>query len=278
MRLIITLKPEAEQNLLGTDIQFFLPKIIRFLLSKTEEGNKLREKPLNQILNYNLKFSPMPKEYNNTLILGQNNIGTLTISSYSKDVIDILNQGLLKINHLLIQNHAFSIDDVSLNEDTISESNVKIRPMVPILSGKFDEDRKYPFYFKWNHPEFLTSLSSLVKQEYEAVYGDLTEEETLTIQYDKNYLKFNKDISKIVTIHRQRQKAVWAPFYLSGDPKLIQFALDMGLGLNKEIGYGMIELSVPKERKKEKNSSKPKINLDELPDNFGNLIEYQTGY
>lgn len=275
MRLSIQLQPEADQNLLGKDIQFMLPKVIRFLLSKTEKGKALQEQTLDQLLNYNLKFFPNPREYNNTLIVGKTHTGKLTLSSYSEQVIDALNDGVLKTKKLLIQNHAFKITEVERLDEVVTVEQIKVRPMFPILSGKIAENQRYPFYFKWNHSEFIPALEESLKKSYETLCGPI-EDEHIQIKFDKNYLKFNKKISKLVVVHKRTQRAIWAPLYLSGSPKLVQFALDMGLGLNRELGYGMIERYNPKDRKKSKHDTqKPKRpDLDKLPDNFGNLMTY----
>jgi len=275
MRLIIELKPESEQNLLSVDIQFLIPKLIKFVFSKAnqDEFAKFQTKPLSDYLNFNLKISPKPRVYNDTLIVGGNYKLFITVSSYSKEIIDLLNQGLLKMKHLLIQNHKFSIQNLEIVESQISTDTIKVIPMAPVLSGKTAEEQKFPFYFKWNSPEFMTTIEENIKSEYNTVFNTIPEE-GIKVKYDDNYLKFHQNISQIVVVGKRKQKAVWAPLYLSGSKELIQFALDMGIGLNRDQGYGMLDVYTPKPKSEESFKKPKRVNVDDLPDNFGNTLEY----
>jgi len=273
MRLIIELQPVSDRNQLADSIQFAIPKLIKFVFSrsKDEKAEQYKTKTLSEFLNYNLKISPRPNIYNNTIIIGENYKLTLTISSYSKEVITLLMDSLNNLSYVLLLNHKFKINNVEeLELAEITNDRVKIRPMSPILSGELKDGRKFPFYYKWKDENFFKVIVEQIKTEYKEVFKE--EEVELDINFDKGYLKHHKNITQLVTVHKRTQKAIWSPMYLTGDSKLIQFTLDRGLGINRDIGYGMIESYTPKKKVKDGNLKK-RINLDELPDNFGNLIE-----
>jgi len=274
MRLIIELQPVSDRNQLADTIQFAIPKLIKFVLSrsKNESANTYKEKALSEFLNYNLRISPRPNIYNNTIIIGENYKLTLTISSYLEEVMTILTDSLNNLNHVLILNHKFKINSVEeLELSEIKDNRVKIRPMSPILSGEVTEGRKFPFYYKWKDEKFFKVMIEQIKAEYKLAFDEDATELELDIDFDKGYLKHNKNITQLVSVHKRTQKAIWSPMFITGNEKLIQFTLDRGLGINREIGYGMIESYTPKKRVKA--VTQKRINLDELPDNFGNLIE-----
>jgi len=273
MRLLIELQPVSDRNQLPDTLQFVIPRLIKFILSrsKDEKVKSYLEKKISDYLNYSIKISPKPNIYNNTIIIGENYKLNLTISSYDNDIINILEESLNNLNYLLILNHKFKINNVEqFLADDIINNRVKIRPLSPILSGEIKEGKKYPFYYKWNDDNFFKVMVSQIKKDYQKIFNENTDNMELNIEYDKGYLKHHSNITKIVSVHKRTQRAVWSPMYISGDKKLIEFALERGLGINREIGYGMIESYIP--QKKEKPAPKKKINLDELPDNFGNLI------
>ena len=276
MRLIIELQPVSDRNQLADSIQFAIPKLIKFVFSrsKDEKAEQYKTKTLSEFLNYNLKISPRPNIYNNTIIIGENYKLTLTISSYSKEVITLLMDSLNNLSYVLLLNHKFKINNVEeLELAEITNDRVKIRPMSPILSGELKDGRKFPFYYKWKDENFFKVIVEQIKTEYKEVFKEEEASElNLDINFDKGYLKHHKNITQLVTVHKRTQKAIWSPMYLTGDSKLIQFTLDRGLGINRDIGYGMIESYTPKKKVKDGNLKK-RINLDELPDNFGNLIE-----
>jgi len=274
MRLVIELQPVSDRNQLSDTIQFMIPKLIKFIISrsKNEKASVYKDRKISEFLNYNLKISPKPNIYDNTIIIGENYKLNLTISSYSNEVIDILTDSLNNLNYVLILNHKFKINNVELLEiSDIVTDRVKVRPLSPILSGEIKDGRNFPFYYKWNDNNFFKAIISQIKDEYKNIFGEDTSELELKIEFDKGYLKHHTSITQLVTVHKRTQKAIWSPMYISGDKKLIEFTLDRGLGINREIGYGMIESYTPKKR--EKINLKKKINIDELPDNFGNLIE-----
>jgi CRISPR-associated endoribonuclease Cas6 len=274
MRLVIELQPASDRNQLSDTIQFVIPKLIKFVISRSSNSNAslYKDKKISEFLNFNLKISPKPNIYNNTIIIGENYKLNLTISSYSKEVIDILSDSFDNLSYVLVLNHKFKINNVELlDELNITDGKIKIRPMSPILSGEVTEERKFPFYYKWNDSNFLKSIVNQVKEDYNTLLGIDASELELKIEFDKGYLKHHSNITQLVKVHNTTQKAIWSPMYISGDSNLIQFALDRGLGLAREIGYGMIESYTP--QKKKKLESKKKINIDDLPDNFGNLIE-----
>jgi len=274
MRLVIELQPVSDRNQLSDTIQFVIPKLIKFIISRSKNENAAlyREKKISEFLNYNLKISPKPNIYNNTIIIGENYKLNLTISSYSPEVIDILTDSLNNLNYVLILNHKFKINNVELLETAEINEKVKIRPLSPILSGEIKDGRKFPFYYKWNDENFFKVMISQIKEDYREIFGEDVSEHELNIEFDKGYLRHHNSITQLVTVHKRTQRAIWSPMYISGDSKLIGFTLDRGLGINREIGYGMIESYTPKKREKV-NLKKKKLNLDELPDNFGNLIE-----
>jgi len=274
MRLIIELQPVSDRNQLADTIQFAIPKLIKFVFSrsKDEKANSYKDKALSEFLNYNLKISPRPNIYNNTIIIGENYKLTLTISSYLEEVMTILTDSLNSLNHVLILNHKFKINTVEeLEIDEIKDNKVKVRPMSPILSGEVTEGRKFPFYYKWKEENFFKVMIEQIKTEYKDIFNEDVSDLEFDINFDKGFLKHNKNITQLVSVHKRTQKAIWSPMYITGDTKLIQFALDRGLGINREIGYGMIESYTPKRRVQ--TETKKRINLSELPDNFGNLIE-----
>ncbi|MBN2695493.1 CRISPR-associated endoribonuclease Cas6 [bacterium] len=275
MRIIVELKPEADQNLLHVDIQFLMPKTIKYILSKSSVSEEISNS-WSSFANYNLKFNPKPRVYNDQLIVGDKNILTLTVSSYSKEFIEYFNEGVLQLKTLLIQNRKFQIINVEvIDNPDIDSVQTKVYPMSPMLSGKIMENQKTPFYYKWNQPDFLIELENELKDRYKETFKKDIPENGVSIKFDQNYLKYHNDISQLVTVNKRKQRAVWAPLYISGDKELINFAIDTGLGLNREIGYGMMEIRAPKTVVVvEKKPRKPRV--DELPDNFGNLIEYQN--
>jgi len=275
MRLIIELQPVSDKNQLADTIQFAIPKLIKFVFSrsKDEKAALYKDKSLSEFLNYNLRISPRPNIYNNTIIIGENYKLALTISTYSKEVLTLLADSLNNLTYVLLLNHKFKINNVEeLEVPEIENNRVKIRPMSPILSGEIKDDRKFPFYYKWKDENFFKVIINQIKSEYKEIFNEDASEMELNIDFDKGYLKHHKNITQLVTVHKRTQKAIWSPMYLSGDSKLIQFTLDRGIGINREIGYGMIESYTPKKRVKD-NNKKKKINLKNLPDNFGNLIE-----
>jgi len=275
MRLIIELQPVSDRNQLADSIQFAIPKLIKFIFSRStnEKAELYKNRVLSEFLNFSLRISPKPNIYNNTIIIGENYKINITISSYSEEVINLLMDSLNNLSYVLLLNHKFKINNVEELETVEALGDkIKVRPMSPILSGEVIDGRKFPFYYKWKDENFFKVIIDQIKSEYKEIFKKETEELELNIEFDKGYLKHHSNIAQLVTVHKRTQKAVWSPMYLSGDSKLIQFALDRGLGINRDIGYGMIESYTPKKKTKSENVKK-RINLDELPDNFGNLIE-----
>ena len=270
MRLLLELQPTLDRNFVSKSIQFAVPKLIRFLLNKSKHENieSYKTKKLSEYLAYNLRITPKPRTYNDSLLVGDKNIFKLTFSSYSKEILEILNESILTLNQILMMNVKLKITNIELLENEEVSTKIKVRPMAPILSGEIKEGGTFPFYYKWKQPEFLDTIKKQLKSSYNATH-ETPIEENIEIVFDKNFIRYNKDISQLVKIYKKNHRAIWAPLFISGPTELIQYALDMGLGINRELGYGMIENYTPKARPKKVK----KVNPNTLPDNFGNLIE-----
>lgn len=155
------------------------------------------------------------------------------ISRFTNDIAQmILNEGLYLNNELL------KIDSIEVSSSEIKGNKIIVESLSPVVAYSTltkGVGKKYTLYFQPNEKDFQRIVIENLQKKAQIIYGnDTAFEETVLIAtgtYKKGITKY-KDT--IITGYSGK-------YILEGDKRLLQTAIDAGLGSKNSMGYGFIE-------------------------------------
>lgn len=165
---------------------------------------------------------------------------TLQVSSVIPEFIRDLGQSLLTLPTHLLQHQEISIQEVSYTRPHISEDRCLVRmlsPMTIYSTYQKEDGQKITQYFE---PEDMV-FSCLIEQNLRKKYYSLHRVE-LDEPFEIKPMKVTRK-DKVVTRFKDFIINAWGGTYeLTGSPKLLDFAIQVGLGGRNSQGFGMAEL------------------------------------
>lgn len=169
---------------------------------------------------------------------------TIDIASPVDQILTGLGEGMLKSNDLFLGNNQLMVESVSTAPDPdVSGNSVEISTITPIEVHSTmirENNRKYTHYYSPFEPEFQRLINQNMGKKWQALHrsevpGDVTL--TPVIPTLKQQTRSFKTATHNTIINGWSGR-----FKLTAPPKLIQFALNSGLGSRNSQGFGMIGL------------------------------------
>lgn len=158
----------------------------------------------------------------------------LEIRSASDLFLQVLVNSALKKGHMRIGKHDLHIKKVELEAYLVTDDNIKIRTMTPIIA-KEHTDGKKTVYYPPHDDRFVRRVCETFESKYEAYCNEKP-------QSPVNIMPLSEG-KKVVTNY----KGTWITAYhgifqLYGEPEYLQFMYDVGLGAKTSQGFGMFEV------------------------------------
>jgi CRISPR-associated endoribonuclease Cas6 len=160
---------------------------------------------------------------------------SLNMSSNSAKLITFVYNGLLEIPEYPIYKANLRLKEIRFSDSArIDNDYAMFKTLSPILikTSRREKDE----YILPDHPEFKERLN---------YYVNLTWREITKVEgkFDVNFIPLPKKINKEVVFHmRVPFTAFRGVFVLQGEPEILQFIYDVGLGIRRNQGFGMLEV------------------------------------
>ncbi len=182
---------------------------------------------------------------NKELILFKSNQVSLYISSPIEEFLTNLIEFFLAEDYVKLGDHTLKVDSArALTAPDFGEKTV-FKVITPIVLSKRVEGYNTPFYIRaYQSPdEFDEYLTKNAKEKWKIFTGQ--ENADISLQVDRTYLekKGKRTSCKINLSPNQTIIGSVVPVIVSGDPEIIRFLYDVGLGQKNSLGMGMVELA-----------------------------------
>lgn len=116
----------------------------------------------------------------------------------------------------------------------LTESTMRVRFLSPLLVLKRDVENRKNYYLTWDHEDFTAQLMTNLKWQLEAFDMDVTLAETFTLTPIQPKRVGQRVFGQLVLGNL-------GLYQMSGDPKLLQFLMEAGLGSRRSAGFGLFE-------------------------------------
>ncbi len=168
-------------------------------------------------------------------------IKNFVIGTFEKQTID-----LSELNFPI----KFKISFVELLPSPQFTDEMNFRMMTPmVLSTRREHNGKESQYFlrAEDKEDIDRVLNQNLQNKYEAIFGENKSNSRVELNWDENYLRKVKRITKKITIDQHGKYPIDviglnAPFFLKGDPDLIKTGYECGFGEKNSMGFGMAEV------------------------------------
>lgn len=164
------------------------------------------------------------------------------VSSPVRDFVKYLADGLLERETIQVGHLTFAVTGAEIVSPPQFTSAMEFVCLSPItLSRAASELGRPACYLRYQDPEFSSRLRENLLRKYLAFSPTLPADTNLEFAFDTSYIERHQGkISRLVTYRDQRILGYMAPFSLTGNPELIRFAYECGLGEKNSFGFGMI--------------------------------------
>ena len=168
-------------------------------------------------------------------------IKSFVIGTFEKQIID-----LSELNFPV----KFKINFVETVPDPQFTDEMNFRMMTPmVLSTRREHNGKTSQYFlrAEDKEDINRVLTQNLQNKYEAISGERKVNGKVELEWDENYLRRVKRITKKITIDQNGKFPIDviglnAPFTLKGHPELIRVGYECGFGEKNSMGFGMTEV------------------------------------
>jgi CRISPR-associated endoribonuclease Cas6 len=161
----------------------------------------------------------------------------LVICSPIPFILQELGSGFLRQGHVLLGDARLEVKEVAAASPRVSSSSIRVRMLSPVVmysTAKPESGRSYTYYYSPFEPRFAELIGANLAKKYLLIYGHRAEQDSFNIRPAE---VGEKDF-KITRYKETTIKGWLGEYYLSGDPELLQVALDAGLGARNSQGYG----------------------------------------
>lgn len=210
-----------------------------------------------KLFTFSLRFDKYSVEPDYIRILSRN--ARLIVSSplFSK-FFDNFVLGLFKLQSISIVSKTtrtnFIIDSVEKMDEPSFSNYEKFIPYTPLvlskgISNTYNKLDHYYLRYYDNNDEIKSILNNNLISKYEIVYKKKYEGSGINLIWDKEYIMKNpqKNFTKKITIEKNSLEIPndvvgnFLPFYLEGDPKLMEMGYFCGFGEKNSMGFGFTE-------------------------------------
>ena len=147
---------------------------------------------------------------------------------------------MLQSEELYLGANKIKMDQIEILNKKIEGNEIVFNALSPIVAYSTftrPNGKKYTCYFEPEETDFKRIVSENLIRKYNAIYGEkLSFEEGIQIE------GLGKSKMNIVYYKNFLIKGATGKFKLKGDKKLLQLALDVGLGSKNSQGFGCVEI------------------------------------
>lgn len=181
------------------------------------------------------------RETKNLLLL--NPVELYISSPIEKFISDIL-QTFLQ-NGIRLGKEQLRIEQMQLDHTNVTSEKIIVKTLSPITAYSTmikPEGTKYTVYFHPGQVDFERLLLGNLEKKVRLIYGQ-------DVQLDPTHIQnIGKCYRKIITYKKTIIEAYEGIFALNGDRRMLQAALDCGIGPKSSAGLGMVTICSPSEK------------------------------
>ncbi|MBM7558357.1 CRISPR-associated endoribonuclease Cas6 [Marinitoga litoralis] len=164
------------------------------------------------------------------------NRGQMIISSADNQLMVNLMDQMFKNPIIELINQKVKISKIDYSSIIPSEEFiVKTKSAITVYSTFEKENKKKTYYYSPFEEEFNELIKRNLINKYKAFYGIEPKNDNFNITHTKKPKEVILKYKNIII------KGWMGEFKLNGDPELLQFAYDSGIGSKNSIGFGCVE-------------------------------------
>ena len=168
------------------------------------------------------------------------------ISSPLSGFVEALVAGLSAQGTVQIEGQAYQVRNIEIILPPRFTSSMRMMALSPItvsVSTPREDGKQNKHYVRANDERYAPLVISNLLEKYKALTGKSCDPSELQFAFDWDYIERRggmERVSKLILYKDTRIKGYLAPFFLSGEPKLLSLAWECGLGSSNSQGFGMI--------------------------------------
>lgn len=171
---------------------------------------------------------------------------SFTISSPVYEILEQTAKNFALSTKIEIAGINFTVTSIEIvSADKIESDKIRINAVEPVevhsTLSKSDGTKK-TYYYSPKEKEFSQLINSNLQKKWYSFFG---EECPYTIEIDPVNMKYCRE--RVQNFKGKVIKGWTGHFWLKGDPEILKFALDTGIGSSNSAGYGFIEVVKGKE-------------------------------
>ncbi len=161
----------------------------------------------------------------------------LVICSPIPFILQELGTGFLRQGCIRLGAAQLEVKEMATASPRVNSSSIRVRMLSPVVmysTAKSESGRSYTYYYSPFEPRFVELIGANLAKKHLLIYGRLAETGGFSIrpaEVREKDLKITRYKDTII-------KGWMGEYHLSGDPELLQVALDAGLGAKNSQGYG----------------------------------------
>lgn len=154
---------------------------------------------------------------------------TFYISAPNKDLLASLISGVQEGWHI---RWGMNVESITLQRTPDFGEHRRFLVQSPVLVQRRDEDRRQQYYYPGDEPTDIFLTETLRRKLRRAQLPD-----TVQVAFDKTY---DRPKVKMVDYRGIKIRATTCPVVVSGDPRAVSFAWEVGVGNSTGIGFGAL--------------------------------------
>ena len=162
------------------------------------------------------------------------------VSSASEEFIKNLWHGLFKDPYVDFHGAQIEVEKADILEKPVFKDSIQFRTLSPIVIRTIKNGKTWDL--PAGAPQFWEQLKDNLLKKYKQFHGNYDGNENITVNLNDKTVKQKRVIIKkgdLEIYHRAYQMR----FGISADPRLLEFAYDVGLGEKTGMGFGMINIT-----------------------------------
>ncbi len=265
MRLRLTLKPGRSDIIIPVNYNQFLNTTIYSLMGQIIPSPDIVQKDIEPERETEIKrwqsfcFSQLriplfnlDRRYNTIAILSQALTWYISFpvdDSNFETVREMLEKKTFSIGQ---PQNEFLIEQIELMQVPEFGDLMDFSALGPITISQSDVQQRgrYPYYLRANDDRLAGTLKMNLLQRYRSLYGSIPKDTNFEVTVDMYYIANRGGVAKVTKLiflkenqpDEMRVYGFLCPVTIEGNPELIKFAYETGLGEKGQFGFGMLDV------------------------------------
>ncbi len=160
--------------------------------------------------------------------------------------LESLLKGLRSSGTVNLGNTQLPITDIEVMGDPDIEEHMEFSCMSPISIACQPETLEVRSrYGRIEDHDFVEKVRQDLINKYYRVYDSLPSDEALVINFNQQYIKNKRRVSRLVDFNGVKILGYMVPFTVTGNPELIRLGYQLGFGHRNNCGFGMVKIWYP---------------------------------